>query len=138
LTILPPLRPPDASLAIPPRVHWHRSFNSRHARIPYPPVEPLLFVLWLNQVTRRFCVELPPTPCADSCCEPLPCIGSGRRLCLAFLATMRRTLDPVRPPGPSSWRNTIYSSRVSRQTIHPDCFPFLYSMVASISLLWLE
>jgi hypothetical protein len=80
----------------------HVSAGIEASRISYPPVEPLVLVLWLNQVTRRFCVELPPTPRADSCREPLPCTDSGRRLRLAFLATMRRTLDPVRLQGPSS------------------------------------
>jgi hypothetical protein len=42
-------------------------------------------VLWLNQVTRRFCGEPPQTPRADSGREPLPCTGSCPRLCLVFL-----------------------------------------------------
>jgi hypothetical protein len=58
--------------------------------------------MWLNQVTLRFSGEPPQTPRADSGREPLPCIGSGRRLHLAFLATMRPALDPRWPPGPSS------------------------------------
>jgi hypothetical protein len=61
---------------------------SRCARIPSPPIEPPVLVLWLNQVPRPFFGELPQTPGADSDFEPLPCTGSGRRLCLAFLATM--------------------------------------------------
>jgi hypothetical protein len=51
--------------------------------------------LWLNQVTRRFSGEPPQTPCADSGREPLPCTGFGRRLRLAFLATMRPALNPA-------------------------------------------
>jgi hypothetical protein len=51
---------------------------SERARIPSPPAEPLVLVLWLNQVTRRFSAEPPQTPCAHSSHEPLPCIGSDR------------------------------------------------------------
>jgi hypothetical protein len=45
-----PSRSLDASLVIPTRVL--RFKVSRRARIPSPPVEPLVLVLWLNQVTR--------------------------------------------------------------------------------------
>jgi hypothetical protein len=38
---------------------------SQCARIPSPPAEPPIFVLWLNQVTRWFCGESPQTPCVD-------------------------------------------------------------------------
>jgi hypothetical protein len=89
----------DASLAIPTRVL--RFEASRRARIPYPPAEPPVLVLWFNQVTRQFSGEPPQTPRANSGCEPLPCTGSDRRLRLAFLATMRPALDPW-PSGPSS------------------------------------
>jgi hypothetical protein len=65
------------------------------ARIPSPPAEPPVLVLWLNQVTQRFSGEPPQTPRAHSGREPLPCTGSGRRLSLAFLATMRPALDPA-------------------------------------------
>jgi hypothetical protein len=68
---------------------------SRRARIPTPPVEPLVLVLWLKQVTQLFSGEPPQTPRADSGHEPLPCTGSDRRLCLPFLATMRPALDPA-------------------------------------------
>jgi hypothetical protein len=64
----------DASLAIPTRVI--RFEASRHAQIPSPPVEPLVLVLWLNQVTQRFFGEPPQTPRADFGREPLPCTGS--------------------------------------------------------------
>jgi hypothetical protein len=83
----------DASLAIP--THVLRFEASRRARIPSPPAEPPVLVLWFNQVTRRFSGEPQQTPCADSGCEPLPCIGADRRLRLAFLATMRPALDPT-------------------------------------------
>jgi hypothetical protein len=46
---------------------------SRRARIPPPPAEPPVLVLWLNQVTRRFSGEPPQTPRADSGREPPPC-----------------------------------------------------------------
>jgi hypothetical protein len=83
----------DASLAIPMRV---LSFEaSRRARIPSPPIEPTVLVLWLNQVTRRFCGEPPQTPRADSSREQLPCTDSCPRPLLAFLATMRPALDPT-------------------------------------------
>jgi hypothetical protein len=35
---------------------------SPRARIASPPTETSVLVLWLNQVTRRFCGELPQTP----------------------------------------------------------------------------
>jgi hypothetical protein len=50
----------------------------RRARIPSPPAEPLVLVLWLNQVTQRLSGEPQQTPRADSGREPLPCTGSGR------------------------------------------------------------
>jgi hypothetical protein len=68
---------------------------SRRVRIPSPPAEPPVLVLWLNQVISRFSGELPQTPRAGSGREPLPCTGSGRRLRLAFLTTMQPALDPV-------------------------------------------
>jgi hypothetical protein len=83
----------DTSLAIP--THVLRFEASRRARISSPPAEPPVLVLWLNQITRRFCGELPQTPRADSGCEPLPYTGSCPRLCLTFLATMRPALDPA-------------------------------------------
>jgi hypothetical protein len=67
----------------------------RRARIPSLPAEPPVLALWLNQVTRRFFGKPPQTPRADSGCELLPCTDSGRRLGLAFLATMRLALDPA-------------------------------------------
>jgi hypothetical protein len=75
---------------------------SRRAWTPSPSTEPPVLVLWLNQVTQRFCGEPPQTPRADSGREPLPCTGSSRQLCLAFVAIMRPELDPVHPPCPSS------------------------------------
>jgi hypothetical protein len=68
---------------------------SRHAQIPSPSAERPVLVLWLNQVTRRFCGEPPQTPRADSGPEPVPCTGSCPRLRLAFLATMRPAHDPL-------------------------------------------
>jgi hypothetical protein len=83
----------DARLAIPTHVlHFEAS---RHVRIPYSPAEPPVLVLWLNQVTRRFCGELPQTQRADSGCEPLPCTGSDRRLRLAFLPPCGPHLAPL-------------------------------------------
>jgi hypothetical protein len=68
---------------------------SQRARILSPPAEPPVLVLWLNQVTWWFSGELPQTLRADSGREPLPGTGSGRRLRLTFLATMRPALDLV-------------------------------------------
>jgi hypothetical protein len=83
----------DASLAILMRV---LSFEASWcARIPSPPAEPPVLVLWLNQVTWLFFGEPPQTPHADSGREPLPCTGSYPRLHLAFLATMRPIFDPA-------------------------------------------
>jgi hypothetical protein len=45
-----PSRSLDAILAIP--THVLRFDASRRARIPSPPAEPSVLVLWLNQVTR--------------------------------------------------------------------------------------
>jgi hypothetical protein len=45
-----PSRSLNASLAIPTRVLCFKA--SRRARIPSPPAEPSVLVLWLNQVTR--------------------------------------------------------------------------------------
>jgi hypothetical protein len=50
----------DASLAIPTCVLCFEA--SRRAQIPSSPAEPQVLVLWLNQVTPRFCGELPQTP----------------------------------------------------------------------------
>jgi hypothetical protein len=83
----------DASLAI--RMRVLRFEASRRSRIPSPPAEPLVLVLWLNQVTRPFCGEPRQTPRADSSREPLPCTGSCPRIHLAFLATMRLALNPA-------------------------------------------
>jgi hypothetical protein len=83
----------DASLAIPTCVLRFKA--CRCARILSLPAEPPVLVLWLNQVTWRFCGEPPQTSRADSGCEPLPCTGSRPRLRLAFLATMRPALDPA-------------------------------------------
>jgi hypothetical protein len=83
----------DASLVIP--THVLRFETSRRARIPSLPAEPPVLVLWLNQVTRRFCGEPPQTPRADSGREPLPYTGSYPRFRLAFLATMRLALKPA-------------------------------------------
>jgi hypothetical protein len=83
-------RPPDASPAIQPRIRRHRSFSARTAS---SLAEPPVLVLWLNQVTLRFCSEPPQTSRADSGCETLPCTGSDRRLRLAFLATIWPALD---------------------------------------------
>jgi hypothetical protein len=68
---------------------------SRRARIPSPPAEPPVLVLWLNQVTRRFSGEPSQTLRANSGREPLPCTGSSPRLRPAFIATMRPALDPA-------------------------------------------
>jgi hypothetical protein len=75
---------------------------SWRARIPSPPAEPSVLILWFNQVTLWFCGEPPQTPHADSGREPLPCIDSCPRLHLAFLVNMRPALDLVRPSAPSS------------------------------------
>jgi hypothetical protein len=64
----------DASLAIPTCVLCFEV--SWHTRIPSPPGEPPVLVLWLNHVTRRFCGEPSQTPRADFGREPLPCPDS--------------------------------------------------------------
>jgi hypothetical protein len=96
----------NASLAIPTRVL--RFEASQRTRIPSLPTEAPALVLWLNQITQRFCGEPPQTPCADSSRELLPCTGSCSRLRLFFLATMW-------PPGPSSQDYlSLHSSEASQ------------------------
>jgi hypothetical protein len=63
---------------------------SLRARIPSPPAEPPVLVLWLNQVTQRFSSEPPQTARANSGCEPLPYTGSHRQL-----VTMRPAVDHI-------------------------------------------
>jgi hypothetical protein len=67
---------------------------SRRAQIPSPPAEPPVLVLWLNQVTRRFCGEPPQTPRADSDREPLPCT-SVHDFVLLFLPLCGPHLTPL-------------------------------------------
>jgi hypothetical protein len=99
---------------------------SRRARISSPPAEPPVLVLWLNQATRWFCGEPPQTPHADTGCEPLPCINSCPWLRLAFAATMRPTLDPLRPLGPSS---QAYLSLYSLEA--PEGYDLLHPLFTS-------
>jgi hypothetical protein len=92
---------------LPTQAPWSRRVcpdikASRHDWILSLPAEPPVLVLWLNQVTQRFCGEPSQTPRADFDHEPLPCTDSYPWLRLAFLATMRPALDPIRPPGPLS------------------------------------
>jgi hypothetical protein len=68
---------------------------SQRIRIPSLPAEPPVLVLRLNQVTRWLSGEPPQTQRAASSYEPLPYTGSDRRLRLAFLVTMRPSLDPA-------------------------------------------
>jgi hypothetical protein len=91
---------------------------SGHARIPSPPAQPPVLVLWLNQVTRRFSGEPPQTPRADSGCELLPCTGYDRRLRLAFLATMRPALDPAGHRVPRVRSSCLSTSRASQGIDH--------------------
>jgi hypothetical protein len=66
---------------------------SRRTLIPSPPAEPSVLVLWINQVSRRFCGELPQTSRADFGREPLPCTGSDR--VLLFLPPCGPHLTPL-------------------------------------------
>jgi hypothetical protein len=50
--------------------------TSWRTRILSPPAEPLVLVLWLNQVTQQFCGEPLQTPRAGSGSETLPCTSS--------------------------------------------------------------
>jgi hypothetical protein len=75
--------PPDASSAILPCVPYFEA--SRRAQIPSLPTESLVLVLWLNQVTRRFCGELPQTPRADFGCEMHPAPAHVHEFVLIFL-----------------------------------------------------
>jgi hypothetical protein len=86
-------RPPDAGPVILPRGRRHRSFSA----CPDPVTAHRAFGLgFVAQPSNPMVLGEPlQTPRADSGCEPLPCTGSDRRLCLAFLATMRPALDPA-------------------------------------------
>jgi hypothetical protein len=88
---------------------------SRRARIPSPPIEPPILVLWLNQVTRQFCGEPLQTPRVDSCREPLPRTGSCPKLRLAFLATMRLALDPTGHQVPRADPTCLSTPRTPRK-----------------------
>jgi hypothetical protein len=84
---------------------------SRRARIPSPPIEPSVLVLWINQVTRRFCGEPPQTPHADSGRESLPCTGSCPRLRLSFLAVIRPALDRASHRVPRAEPTCLFTPR---------------------------
>jgi hypothetical protein len=68
---------------------------SRRAKIPSPPTEPSVLVLWLNQVTRRFCGEPPQTSCAGSGREPLPYTAPVHDFVLLFLPPCDSHLTPL-------------------------------------------
>jgi hypothetical protein len=67
---------------------------SRRVWIPFLPAEPPVLVLWLNEVTWRFCGEPPQTSHADSGCEPLPCTGHVHNFVLLFLPSCGPHLIP--------------------------------------------
>jgi hypothetical protein len=69
--------------SIPPRVPRYPTFSARP--VTSPSADPSVLVLWLDQVTRRFCGEPPQNPRVDSYREPLPCAGSSRDFVLLFL-----------------------------------------------------
>jgi hypothetical protein len=85
-------RPPDASPAISPRVPCFKA--SSRAWIPSLPAESLVLVLWLNQVTWRFCGELPQTPRADSGCDRHPAPAHVHDFVLLFLSPWGPHLIP--------------------------------------------
>jgi hypothetical protein len=58
---------------------------SRRAPIPSPPAEPPVLVLWLKQVTRRFCGEPPQTPREDSVMSRYPALTPIHDFILLFL-----------------------------------------------------
>jgi hypothetical protein len=72
---------PSVVCVLPTQALWSHHVStdieaSRCAQIPSPPAKPPVLVLWLNQVTRRFCGEPPQTLCADSGHEPVPYTGN--------------------------------------------------------------
>jgi hypothetical protein len=83
----------DASHSIPTRVL--RIEASRHARIPSPPAEPPVLVLWLNQVTRRFCGEPPQTPRVDSVMSRYPAPAPVHDFVLLLLPPCSPHLTPL-------------------------------------------
>jgi hypothetical protein len=105
----------DASLAIPTCVL--RFEASRRAQIPTLSAKSPVLVLWLNQVTRRFCGEPSQTPHADSGHEPLPCTSSYPRLRFAFLATTRPTLDPAGHRIPRAEPTSLSTPRRPRKAL---------------------
>jgi hypothetical protein len=58
---------------------------SRRAQIPSPPAEPPDLVLWLDEVTRRFCGEPPQTLHADPVVSRYPAPAPFHDLVLHFL-----------------------------------------------------
>jgi hypothetical protein len=58
---------------------------SRRAQILSPPTEPPVLVLWLSQVTRRFCGELWQTPRVDSGVSRYPALAHVHDFILLFL-----------------------------------------------------
>jgi hypothetical protein len=104
-----PSRSLDSSLAIPTRVH--RFEASRRTRIPSPPAEPPILVLWLNQVTRPILWWTTVNP------------ACRLRLWAATLHQLRSTTSscfschhaartwPCWPPGPSSQAYLSFHSR---------------------------
>jgi hypothetical protein len=84
-------RPPDAILAIPPRVHRHQSFSSRLDPVSALRASDLGFVVQPSNPKVLWLTAAKPP--ADYGREPLPCTSSYPRLRLAFLATMRLALD---------------------------------------------
>jgi hypothetical protein len=105
---------PDASPAIPPRVPCFEA--SRRARIPSLPAESLVLVLWLNQVTRRFCGELPQTPRADSGCELHPAPTYVHDFVLLFLSPWGPHLIPFGHRVPRAKPTCLSTPRSPRKT----------------------
>jgi hypothetical protein len=68
---------------------------SQRARISSPPAEPPVLILWLNQVTQRFCGEPPQTPRATPVVSRYPALAPVHDFVLLFLPPCGPHLTPL-------------------------------------------
>jgi hypothetical protein len=98
---------------------------SRRTRIPSPPAKSPVFVLWLNQVTQRFCGEPPQTPrmCRlQAWAATLHQLMSTTSSC--FSCHHVAALDLAQPLGPSRQAYLSLHSLEARQDYDLSCLLF--------------